>query len=81
MKSTAPSLFSAFAERERIRIRNAITEYLEVGGLFNPECMEHNKVRDLLIECREWMDCPHSGVMPNTPSALTIDNMNPPHNS
>lgn len=30
-----------------------ITEYLCVGGLFNPEAMEHNKVRDLLIDCRE----------------------------
>jgi hypothetical protein len=30
-----------------------ITEYLEVGGLFNPEMMEHDKVRDLIMECRE----------------------------
>jgi hypothetical protein len=30
-----------------------ITEYLSAGGLFNPELMEHQKVRDLLIECRE----------------------------
>lgn len=29
-----------------------ITEYLSVGGFFNPELMEHEKVRDLLIECR-----------------------------
>lgn len=31
---------------------NKITEYLEAGGLFNPELMEHDKVRDLLIESR-----------------------------
>ena len=27
-----------------------VKEYLSVGGLFNPECMEHEKVRDLMIE-------------------------------
>lgn len=26
-----------------------IQEYLESGGLFNPELMDHDKVRDLLI--------------------------------
>jgi hypothetical protein len=31
---------------------NEITEYLSVGGLTNPELMEHDKVRDLLIHCR-----------------------------
>ena len=30
-----------------------VTEYLCAGGLFNPECMEHDKVRDLLIACRD----------------------------
>jgi hypothetical protein len=29
-----------------------ITEYLACGGYFNPELMEHDKVRDLLIDCR-----------------------------
>jgi hypothetical protein len=29
-----------------------ITEYLSGGGLFNPECADHNAVRDLLIDCR-----------------------------
>ena len=33
-----------------------ITEYLSAGGLFNPELMEHQKVRDLLIECREALN-------------------------
>lgn len=27
-----------------------IAEYLGVGGLFNPELMEHEKVRDLVID-------------------------------
>lgn len=29
-----------------------INEYLNVGGFFNPELMEHHKVSDLLLECR-----------------------------
>lgn len=32
-----------------------IQNYLEVGGLFNPELMEHDKVRDLIIDCREHL--------------------------
>jgi len=30
-----------------------ITHYLWSGGLFNPELAMHDRVRDLLIECRE----------------------------
>lgn len=33
-----------------------ITEYLEKGGLFNPELMEHQVVRDLLMDCRKEID-------------------------
>ena len=33
-------------------VAKRITEYLTVGGFFNPELMEHDKVRDLLIDCR-----------------------------
>lgn len=29
-----------------------LKNYLESGGLFNPEMMEHDKVRSLLIDCR-----------------------------
>ena len=29
-----------------------IQNYLECGGLFNPECMEHDKVKDLIMDCR-----------------------------
>jgi hypothetical protein len=29
-----------------------IQSYLGNGGLFNPELMEHEKVRDLLMDCR-----------------------------
>lgn len=34
-------------------ITERITEYLSVGGLFNPEMMNHDKVRDILIDCRD----------------------------
>jgi hypothetical protein len=30
-----------------------IKNYLGNGGLFNPEMMEHDKVRDLILDCRE----------------------------
>lgn len=33
--------------------RERINNYLGNGGLFNPELMEHQKVRDLLLDCRE----------------------------
>jgi hypothetical protein len=33
-----------------------ITDYLSMGGLFNPELANHLAVRDLLIECREALD-------------------------
>ena len=32
-----------------------ITEYLSSGGYFNPELMEHDKVRDLLMDIREQL--------------------------
>ena len=39
---------------ERIKqLIDSITNYLMSGGLFNPELMEHENVRDLLIECRD----------------------------
>ena len=37
-------------------IRKEIRDYLSSGGLFNPEAMEHEKVRDLLIKVGNWMD-------------------------
>lgn len=33
-----------------------ITEYLGNGGLFNPELMDHNAVRDLVIGCRDEIE-------------------------
>lgn len=39
-------------------LSSRITQYLSVGGLFNPECMDHDKVRDLLMDCRTHLDTP-----------------------
>lgn len=33
-----------------------ISEYLGNGGLFNPEMMDHEKVRELLMQCRECLE-------------------------
>ena len=33
-----------------------ITEYLSAGGLFNPELMQHDKVRDMVIQCRDEIE-------------------------
>lgn len=33
-------------------ILDRIQQYLEVGGLWNPELMEHDKVRRLLLDIR-----------------------------
>ena len=32
-----------------------ITEYLALGGLFNPELMDSDRVRDMLIDCRDYL--------------------------
>ena len=32
-----------------------ITNYLSLGGLFNPEMMEHEKVRDLLMDIQDHL--------------------------
>lgn len=37
-------------------IEDRIDNYLNSGGLFNPELMEHEKVRDLIIDCRAELD-------------------------
>lgn len=36
-------------------IPERITEYLMLGGLWNPEHMDHDKVRTLFIDCREYI--------------------------
>lgn len=50
-KTAAPAV-----SREAQALSARITQYLSVGGLFNPELMEHDKVRQLLMDCREYFD-------------------------
>ena len=42
--------------QEEKELSDKITEYLSSGGLFNPEMMEHEKVRDLIIKIRDTLD-------------------------
>jgi hypothetical protein len=35
------------------RVEERIMEYLAVGGLFNPELMDHDEVRSIMLDCRE----------------------------
>lgn len=46
------------SEKLKAALSARITNYLRNGGLFNPEHMEHNKVRDLLIDCRVVLASP-----------------------
>ncbi len=53
----------ARAAREELLAR--IQNYLVNGGLFNPEMMEHEKVRDLLMDCRKYIaetQTPNAGL-------------------
>lgn len=43
-------------------IPERIKNYLGNGGLFNPEHMEHDRVRDLLMDCRTEIDRLHSSL-------------------
>lgn len=49
---TVPDSMRTRAERTAQTL-GLITQYLTTGGLFNPEMADHDKVRDLLINCRD----------------------------
>lgn len=40
---------------EKEILLSRILQYLMVGGLFNPELMEHEKVRDLIMDIRDYL--------------------------
>lgn len=42
-------------EISRQDLLNRIQSYFGNGGLFNPEYMEHDKVRDLIMDCGEYI--------------------------
>lgn len=48
------------------RLSAQITQYLSTGGFWNPEAMEHGKVRDLLIACRDAFDSPQAPAADET---------------
>ena len=48
---TTPQI-KELSDEEIKPLLDRIQNYLECGGLFNPECMEHDKVRDLIMDCR-----------------------------
>jgi hypothetical protein len=66
-----------------------INEYLQVGGLFNPELMEHDKVRDLIIAMKDALSaltiksktikissclgCKHKGLCTSTETRVGVD--------
>ena len=48
---TTPQI-KELSDEEIKPLLDRIQNYLECGGLFNPECMEHDKVRDLIMDCK-----------------------------
>jgi len=56
----AKQIDEAFAKPQAHEINAPILErirgYLGNGGLFNPEMMEHDKVRDLIMACRDEIE-------------------------
>lgn len=49
-----------------------ITEYLSSGGYFNPELMEHDKVRDLLMDIREQLAVYAKAIMDKDAEILRL---------
>jgi len=44
------------AHREAQDVLMRILDYIGNGGLFNPDLMDHDKVRDLVVDCRTALD-------------------------
>ena len=41
--------------KSKKELLDKITSYFQSGGLFNPEMMEHDKVRQLIMDCQEYL--------------------------
>jgi hypothetical protein len=41
-----------------------ITDYLSNGGFFNPEMMDHEAVRDLMVDCRDYLAATREPTIP-----------------
>lgn len=48
--------------KDKAELLSAIQNYLGNGGLFNPEMMEHDKVRDLILDCFDYIEASESRV-------------------
>ena len=42
-------------EVTRENLLSRIQNYFESGGLWNPECMEHDKVQELIFDVRSYL--------------------------
>lgn len=42
-------------EERRQELLNRIQNYLEMGGLWNPEMMDHDKVQELIMDVRNYL--------------------------
>ena len=51
--SPEPAAPASDAPMPHAQLLERITDYLTKGGLFNPESMEHEKVSELLRDCRD----------------------------
>lgn len=47
--------FRAAQDAKAKELAARITNYLANGGFWNPEMMEHDKVRELLMDCRDHL--------------------------
>lgn len=43
------------SEASAVELLNRIQNYLSNGGLFNPELMEHDKVKELILDLRAYL--------------------------
>jgi hypothetical protein len=49
--------------KKSAELKSRINNYLENGGFFNPEHMDHEKVSELLLECRDFLASVPQGVV------------------
>lgn len=56
----------------RSQISERITDYLSSGGLFNPELMDHQAVRDLMLMAREEIDELYAAAYPELPAPQDV---------
>ena len=59
------------------RLEALIQNYLNNGGLFNPEYMEHDKVRDLILDVREYLYSLQEGSQREAQAAGGVDKYTP----